>query len=63
MCSSMLVLFECEELRETSKHNQISVGQEMSNQESGNHVSQGSMLFGHDQNYESLRRVAQGVIS
>ena len=54
----MLVLFECEELRETSKHNQISVGQEMSNQESGNHVSQGSMLFGHDQNYESLRRVA-----
>ena len=63
MCSSMLVLFECEVLRETSKHNQISVGQEMSNQESGNHVSQGSMLFGHDQNYESLRRVAQGVIS
>ena len=59
----MLVLFECEALRKTSKHNQISVGQEMSNQESGNHVSQGSMLFGHDHNYESLRRVAQGVIS
>ncbi|MBB15149.1 hypothetical protein CMK22_07740 [Candidatus Poribacteria bacterium] len=63
MCSSILVLFECEVLREISKHNQISVGQEMSNQESGNHLSQGSMLFGHDHNYESLRRVAQGVIS
>jgi len=59
----MLVLFECEVLRETSKHNQISVDQEMSNQESGNHVSQGSMLCGQDHNYESLRRVAQGIIS